>query len=102
MVNATRIKIGGDAQASKLVNKVTPLYPADCKAERVEGIVLLDAVIGKEGSVMSLNPVNQLVDLRLRDAALNAVRLWQYKPTLLNGNPVEVTTQIEVNFTLLP
>jgi outer membrane biosynthesis protein TonB len=52
--------------------------------------------------VLSLEPVNQLVDARLRDAAVSAVKLWRYQPTLLNGNPVEVNTQIEVNFTLLP
>jgi protein TonB len=44
--------------------------------------------------------VNQFVDSRLRDAAVSAVKMWRYQPTLLNGNPVEVTTQVEVNFTL--
>ena len=54
----------------------------------------------KAGEVLSLEPVNQFVDARLRDAAVSAVKLWRYQPTLLNGNPVEVTTQVEVNFTL--
>lgn len=99
-VSPTRIRIGGNVQAAKLISKVDPVYPADCKAEKVEGIVLLNAVISKEGEVASLEPVNQFVDPRLRDAAMAAVKLWRYKSTLLNGNPVEVTTQVEVNFTL--
>ncbi len=99
-VSPTRIRIGGNVQAAKILNKVNPIYPADCKAERIEGIVLLQAVIGKDGDVLSLEPLNQFVDARLRDAAVSAVKLWRYQPTLLNGNPVEVTTQVEVNFTL--
>lgn len=100
-VSPTRVRIGGNVQAAKLINKVTPIYPADCKAERVEGIVMLNAVIGKEGEVLTLEPVNQFVDKRLRESAVSAVKLWRYQPTLLNGNPVEVTTQIEVNFMLM-
>lgn len=95
-----RIRIGGNVQAAKLINAVAPIYPPDCKAEKVEGVVLLSAVIGKSGEVLSLEPVNQFVDARLRDAAIRAVKLWRYQPTLLNGNWVEVTTQVEVNFTL--
>jgi TonB family protein len=101
-VSPTRIRIGGNVQAAKLVNKVNPIYPADCKKEGISGVVLLSAVIGKEGDVLSLEPVNQFVDARLRESAMNAVKLWRYQPTLLNGNPVEVTTQVEVNFTLAP
>jgi protein TonB len=97
---ANRVRIGGNVQATKLVNRVAPIYPADCKAEGIEGVVLLQAVIGKVGEVLSLEPVNQFVDSRLRDAAVSAVKMWRYQPTLLNGNPVEVTTQVEVNFTL--
>jgi hypothetical protein len=96
----TRIRIGGNVQAAKLLNKVAPIYPADCKAEGVEGVVLLMAIIGVDGDVLKLEPVNQFVDPRLRDAAMNAVKLWRYQSTLLNGKPIEVTTQIEVNFTL--
>lgn len=95
-----RLRIGGNVQSAKLLSRVAPQYPADCKAEGVQGIVVLTAVIGKGGEVLSLEPVNQFVDSRLRDAAISAVKLWQYQPTLLNGNPVEVTTQVEVNFTL--
>jgi len=96
----TRIRIGGNVQAAKIIHRVPPLYPADCRTEGVQGIVLLNAVISKEGDVLSLEPVNQFVDSRLRDEAIRSVKLWRYQPTLLNGNPVEIVTQIEVNFTL--
>ncbi len=95
-----RIRIGGKVQAAKLVSHVAPIYPEDCKKMKIEGVVLLDAVIGKEGDVIHLKMLNQFVDPRLMAAAMEAVKLWRYEPTLLNGNPVEVTTQVEVNFTL--
>lgn len=95
-----RIKIGGSVQASKMVNQVRPAYPPDCKASGIEGTVLLKAVIGTDGSIVNLERVNKLVDDRLADAAITAVRQWRYEPTLLNGNPVEVLTEIEINFTL--
>lgn len=96
----SRIKVGGHMQAAKMVKQVRPVYPADCKASGIQGTVLLKAVIGKDGSVVNLEPLNKLVDSRLVDASLEAVRQWRYEPTLLNGNPVEVITEIEINFTL--
>ncbi len=96
----TRIRVGGNVQATKLDYQVRPIYPPDCKAEGVQGSVLLRAVIGKDGSLINVELVNQLVDRRLVNAALDAVRLWRYKPTLLNGMPVEVVTMVTVNFTL--
>jgi TonB family protein len=97
-----RIRVGGNAMQRNLVNQPRPRYPADCRKEGVQGVVLLEAVIGKDGNVVSLAPVNQFVDARLREEAMTNVKQWQYKPTLLNGNPVEVVTVIEVNFTLAP
>lgn len=95
-----KVRVGGNVMASKLEVKVTPLYPRECKAERIQGTVLLRAVISKAGIVLDLQPVNEFVDARLREAAIAAVRQWRYRPTLLNGEPVEVVTEIEVNFTL--
>lgn len=95
-----RILVGGNVQAAKLLDKAAPRYPADCKAEGVSGTVLLRAVIGTDGSIVSLEPINKLVDERLVQASLEAVRLWRYQPTLLNGKPVEVITEVEINFTL--
>jgi periplasmic protein TonB len=95
-----RVRVGGNVQSAKVISRVAPVYPPDCKAEGVTGIVLMRAVIGKDGSVISLQPRNQLVDQRLVRAAMEGVQQWRYNTTLLNGNPVEVLTEIEVNFTL--
>ncbi len=95
-----RIRVGGNVQAANLIRKVTPLYPSTAKFDRVEGTVIMKAVIGKDGTILSLEQINKLVDSRLADPALDAVKQWQYKPTLLNGEPIEVITEIEVNFTL--
>ncbi|MBI4891989.1 MAG: TonB family protein [Acidobacteria bacterium] len=96
----SRIRVGGNVQATKMVKQVRPSYPPECKADRVQGTVLLRAVISKEGVILNLEPINQLVDSRLVQAAVDAVKQWVYQPTLLNGNPVEVLTEIEINFTL--
>jgi TonB family protein len=98
----TRISVGGNVQAIKLVKQPRPSYPPECKAAGIQGSVMLRAVIGKDGTILNLEQVNELVDRRLVDAAMEAVRQWQYQPTLLNGNPVEVMTEVEVNFTLNP
>ena len=95
-----RINVGGSVQAVRITTKVAPVYPADCKAAGIEGKVILDVVIGKDGVVQSVERVNKLVDDRLADAAIEAVKQWRYQPTLLNGQPVEVKTTVDVNFTL--
>lgn len=97
-----RIRVGGNVQAAKVVYKVPPVYPVGAKQDRVEGTVVLRAVIGIDGSVTQLEALNKSVDPRLTEAALNAVRTWRYSPTLLNGAPIEVVTEIDINFTLLP
>ena len=95
-----RIRVGGNVQAAKLEYKAPIAYPPTAKADRVQGTVLLRAVVGRDGSVVSLEQINKLVDKRLVDAALEAVKQWRYSPTLLNGQPVEILTVVEVNFTL--
>ncbi len=95
-----RLQMGGKVQATKMVQMVRPAYPPDCKAEGIEGTVLFHAVIGVDGGILNLQQVNQLVDPRLAAAAKEAVRQWRYEPTLLNGQPVEIITDIQVNFTL--
>ncbi len=62
--------------------------------------MVLRAVIGTDGSVLNLQQVNELVDKRLVAAATEAVKQWRYKPTFLNGQPVEVITEVQVNFVL--
>lgn len=94
--------LGGDIEASRLLNKVQPVYPAAAKASGVEGTVVLHAIIGMEGSPLSLRVVNTQVDPELARAAVEAVSKWRYSPTLLNGKPIEVDTTVNVNFKLLP
>ncbi|MCX6636933.1 MAG: TonB family protein [Acidobacteria bacterium] len=95
-----RIRVGGHVQATKLTSQARPSYPPACKAEGIEGTVLLRAVISKEGTPLNLQAVNRLVDPRLVEAAIDGVRQWRYQPTLLNGQPIEVITEIQVNFRL--
>jgi hypothetical protein len=95
-----RIKVGGSSQAAKLVQREAPKYPMTCKAEGVEGSVMLRTVISTAGLPLSITPLNKLVDQRLVDAAKLAVEQWRWEPTLLNGQAVEVIADIEINFTL--
>jgi TonB family protein len=99
-MNVERIRVGGNVQATKLIKQVKPKYPESAKAQGIEGTVLLNAIIGKDGNLLSVTVVNKLADPDLAAAALEAVQQWQYQPTLLNGQPVEVVTTIMVNFHL--
>jgi TonB family protein len=95
-----RIRVGGNVAAMEIAKKVAPAYPAGAKAAGVQGAVLLEAVVGKEGIPMSLRVLNSQVDPELARSAVEAVNQWRYRPTLLNGDPVEVITEITVNYTL--
>ena len=93
-----RITIGGNVQQAKLVSQPRPVYPPDAKAARIQGVVQLSAIIGKDGSVTNLTVISG--HPLLIASAMDAVRQWTYQTTLLNGEPVEVQTQIDVNYTL--
>jgi periplasmic protein TonB len=90
--------VGGDVQAAKILRRVTPVYPALAIQARISGTVRLIGVIAKDGTVQRLE-VDSGNPLLVR-AALDAVSKWVYKPTLLNGEPVEVIAPIDVIFTL--
>jgi TonB family protein len=92
------IRVGGNVQQTKLVSQPRPVYPVEAKQARIQGVVQLSATIGKDGAVQHLEVING--HPLLVQAAMDAVRQWVYQPTLLNGQPVEVVTQIDVNFTL--
>lgn len=94
----TRIRVGGNVQALNLISKVTPAYPPLAKQARVQGTVRFTAYIAKDGHVTNLELVSG--HPLLIPSATEAVQQWIYKPTLLNGNPVDVVTQIDVNYTL--
>jgi periplasmic protein TonB len=93
-----RVKVGGVVQAAKIVHQVMPVYPPLARQARISGTVRLEAVIALNGVVQSLRVASG--HPLLARAALDAVRQWVYQPTLLNGEPVEVLTQIDVNFKL--
>jgi hypothetical protein len=94
-----RITIGGNVQQAKLISQPKPVYPPLAKQAHVSGIVHLYAIIGKEGNVINLAVISG--HPLLIPSAMEAVRQWVYQTTLLNGEPVEVVTQIDVNYTLL-
>jgi periplasmic protein TonB len=94
----TRIRVGGNVQQAMLVKQPRPVYPPLAKQARIQGVVRLNAIIGKDGTIQNLTVATG--HPLLVPAALEAVKQWVYKPTLLNGEPVEVVTQIDVNFTL--
>jgi protein TonB len=77
---------------------VEPQYPPLAKQAHIQGTVVLHAVIGKNGHVQGLQVVSG--HPMLTASAINAVKQWQYKPYMLNGQPVEIDTTITVNFTL--
>ncbi|HTS64327.1 MAG TPA: M56 family metallopeptidase [Candidatus Acidoferrales bacterium] len=95
-----RIPIGGNVKMSRLIQQTKPVYPADLKQQGVTGRVIIKAVLSKEGSLLNPQVVNTDVHPGLAQAALDAVSQWRYEPTLLNGQPVEVITTIEVAFEL--
>ena len=93
-----RVTVGGNVQAARLVNRVQPIYPPLARQTRISGTVKLHAIIGKNGAVEQLQVVSG--HPLLVQSALDAVRQWRYQPTLLNGDPVEVDTEIDVIFSL--
>ncbi len=97
-VTQKRITVGGNVQAAHLVNRVQPIYPPLARQTRISGTVKLHAIIAKNGAVESLTVVSG--HPLLVQSALDAVKQWRYQPTLLNGDPVEVDTEIDVIFSL--
>jgi TonB family protein len=93
-----RIRVGGGVQARNLITQVDPIYPPLAMQARIQGVVRFTVVIGKDGRVSKIELVNG--HPLLVAAASDAVHQWVYKPTLLNGEPVEVVTQVDVNFML--
>jgi periplasmic protein TonB len=92
------LKVGGNVQAARIISKPMPVYPPLARQTRISGTVRLHAIIGKDGRIQSLEVMNG--HPLLQQAALDAVRQWRYQPTLLNGEPVDVDTTVDVIFTL--
>jgi len=93
-----RVRVSQGVSQGLLVHKVQPTYPPLARQARIQGTVVLEALIGKDGAIQNLHVVSG--HPMLTNAALEAVKEWKYKPYYLNGEPVEVSTTINVNFTL--
>ena len=92
------IAVTSDIQSAKLIHKVIPVYPRLAIAARISGTVRLMGTVGKDGTIQQVQVVGG--PPLLVEAALDAVRQWVYRPTLLNNKPVEVIAPIDVIFTL--
>jgi protein TonB len=92
------IRVSQGVQMAKLIRQVKPEYPPLAKAARISGVVHLIGVIGKDGTIQNLQLISG--HALLARAAIEAVRQWVYRPTLLSGQAVEVIAPIDVNFTL--
>jgi hypothetical protein len=93
-----RLRVGGTVQAAKLLNRAQPLYPEVARRERLQGTVKMHALIGKDGSLRKLYVIKGYCSLA--ESSLSAVSHWRYSPTLINAQPVEVDTEIDVVFSL--
>jgi TonB family protein len=91
-------RVPAKVMAARIVSQVQPKYPEEAKKKRIQGAVVLNVVIGKDGTVEHVKVASGPKELR--QSALVAVRQWKYKPYLLNGSPVEVDTTISVVYTL--
>ena len=91
-----RVRVGGNVQSANLLTQVKPAYPPLAKQARIQGVVVLEAEISKEGTIDNLKVITG--HPLLIQSAIDAVKQWRYKPTLLNGEPVAVVTTITVNF----
>src|SRR5580704_8353545 len=94
----TRVRVSSGVSSGLLIRKVSPTYPPLARQARIQGTVVLQAQISKDGSIQNLQLISG--HPMLAPAAIEAVKQWKYKPYLLNGEPVEVETQVQVNFTL--
>jgi len=93
-----RVRVSAGVTSGLLVRRIQPNYPPLARQARIQGTVVLHAVISKDGSIENLTLVSG--HPMLAPAAIDAVKQWKYKPYLLNGEPVEVDTEVQVNFTL--
>jgi len=93
-----RAWVGAGAMGNKIVRKAAPEYPAIARAAKIQGTVLLEAVIGKDGRIVEARAIGG--PPMLQQASIDAVRKWVYEPYLLDGEPIEVETEINVVFSL--
>jgi protein TonB len=92
------VRVGGNIKPPQKLKHVNPVYPPIAQSARVQGIVIIEATIGPSGAVQDAKVLRSIP--LLDQAALDAVRQWQFTPTLLNGVPVPVIMTVTVQFTL--
>jgi TonB family protein len=92
------VRVGGDMMAPTKIKDVTPVYPAIAQSAKVQGVVIIEAIVGPDGRVQDATVLRSIP--LLDQAALDAVRQWEYTQTLLNGVPVPVIMTVTVNFSL--
>jgi protein TonB len=92
------VRVGGDIKEPKKIQDKKPVYPQIAQTAKVQGVVIIEATIGKDGSVKDAKILRSVA--LLDQAAIDAVKQWKFTPTLLNGVPVEVLMTVTVNFTL--
>jgi protein TonB len=90
--------VGAAVQQSNLLQSVSPVYPPLATQARIQGVVRFNVIIGKDGHISNITLISG--HPLLVPAAQEALKQWVYRPTLLNGDPVEVTTMVDVPFLL--
>ena len=93
-----QVRVGGDIKEPKKIKDVKPVYPEAAKAAGVQGIVIIEIIIGTDGAVNEAKVLRSVPELDR--AAVDAVMQWKYTPTLLNGEPVKVIMTVTVTFSL--
>ncbi len=93
-----QLKVSADTMERRIIHKVTPEYPETARRARIQGTILLDAVVGADGTVKRLQYISG--PEALSAAAVDAARWWRYEPYLVNGHPITIETTVAVNFVL--
>lgn len=94
------IRVGGNVEPAKLIRHVAPVFPQSARDQGIQGSVTFEAIIDKAGFILNTQLVSPYAPPDFVQAALDAIKQWQYTPTLLNGEPVDALTEITVNFAL--
>ena len=93
------IRVGGQIKEPRKTKEVKPVYPEIARKARIEGVVILEITVDKQGNVKDVKVLRPL-PMGLTEAAVDAVRQWKYEPSTLNGRPVEVLVTVTVRFSL--
>jgi TonB family protein len=95
-----RVRVSSGVASSLLIKRVPPAYPAEARDQHIEGAVVLKVDSDREGNVYNVELISG--HPLLAPAAIDAVKQWKYKPYLLNNEPIDLETSVQVNFTLAP